>query len=538
MSTLKRYLDPRRYVRALRRAREEARVHRGRRTVERAYRARPVGATRRGARVVVCEGMWDNPNHFFRLHLMLSAMPDIGECRLIGILRRRSERAQRRSLAALGVSEFVYLEEHSVSAEAFAAEARRLLSGVRRHRDLVDLPLPHRLPAYIYYDTVVKQTRHPQPPLDLPLWHRALAELLRNLEIYRRLFAQHDIVRVVTSHPWKSEYAALVWTSLVHDVVSYYVTGFCDSTRIRRFSGLSDFATPIEHGTSKEYDALPLGTQRRLVDYGAAYLAERDRGTSTDINARYAFHPERRHAERATARQALGLPSDRPVAAVFTQAWFDFPHTFGMQNFTDFLDWIRCTAARVAENTAVSWLLKPHPCDDWYGGVRLRDLVGTLPPHVRICAEDTDSVTARVAADAIVTVHGTIGIEAAARGLPVVNADRSQYTDWGFTHLATSREHYAALLAGIGDLAPPTPAQRDRAMAFAALSLAPPPAELGLLRPSCDTSDPPVLYREIAARFRNGDPGWERERRAIGEWLASGHPCYAAYQTTRACADE
>jgi len=33
-----------------------------------------------------------------------------------------------------------------------------------------------------------------------------------------------------------------------------------------------------------------------------------------------------------------------------------------MQNFTDFLDWMRFTAERIAENTSVTWLLKPHPC--------------------------------------------------------------------------------------------------------------------------------------------------------------------------------
>ena len=535
---LSRYLDPRRYARELWRLRTEWREHRGRGTAEGGYRARPVGVTGHGQRVVLCEGLWDNPNHFFRLHLMLSAMPDIAECRVIGIVRRRSERALRRSLKSVGVSEFVHLDEDAVSVDAFAAEARRLLSGVSRHRDLLELPLPHRLPAYVYYDTVVKQARHPQPPLESPLWQSSLAELLRDVEIYDRLFGHHDVARVVTSHPWKSEFAALVWMGLVHDVVSYYLTGFCDSTRIRRFSRLSDFATPVEHGTGKEYDALPPTTQRRLIEYGATYLDDRERGTSTDINARYAFHPERRHTDRAAARRALGLPEQRPVVAVFTQAWFDFPHTFGMQNFTDFLDWIRFTAARISQNTSVSWLLKPHPCDDWYGGVRLRDVVGTLPPHVYICPEDTDSLTARVAADAIVTVHGTIGIEAAARGLPVVNAERSQYADGGFTHLATSTEHYAALLADLPAVPPPTAAQRDRAMAFAALSLAPPPARLGLVRASCDTSSPAFLYAEIAARFKTGGQAWERERRAITDWLATGHPCYAAYNTTRAFSDE
>jgi hypothetical protein len=215
--------------------------------------------------------------------------------------------------------------------------------------------------------------------------------------------------------------------------------------------------------------------------------------------------------------------------AVYSQVWFDFPHTFGMQHFTDFLDWIRFTVAEVAGHTQVTWLLKPHPCDPWYGSLRLADVVGSLPPHVRLCDEATDSATVQLASDAIVTVHGTIGIEAAARGLPVVCADRSYYSDWGFTHVAKSRDDYAALLAAIHTLPAPTDEQRARALAFAALSLAPPPTER--LRTSCDTSAPPMLYREILGRLDSERAALDAETTAIAEWLAMGRPSYAVYRT-------
>jgi hypothetical protein len=533
---LSRYVSPAGYVRYVRRVVADRRANRYRAAAEAHYgRSRPPVAAEAGGPAIVCEGMWDNPNHFFRLHLMLTALSETGRAPVIGVLHRRGESRQRRSLRRLGAREFLYLEHNRIRREQFDEQARRLLAGVNTHRDLLRLELPHALPAYTFYDTVLKIARHPQPPVDSPLWSSVLAEVLRNIAIYGRLFRERRIAAVVTSHPWKNEFATLTWLALVHGVPCYYVTGFCEATRVRRFTTLEDFATPVEHGTCREFDALPPMARRRVIEYGRAYLAEREQGTSSDINARYAFRRDRRAGDRVAARRALGIDGPRPVAAVFAQVWFDFPHTFAMQNFTDFLDWMRLTIERIAENTSVTWVLKPHPCDAWYGGVRLRDIVGALPPHVHLCSEDTDSLTVQLAADVIVTVHGTVGIEAAARGCPILNADRSHYTEWGFTHVAKSREDYAELLARIDSLTPPTLEQRERAMAFAALALAPPPEALGLVRTSCDTSDGALLYRQIAERFRRDPVGLAPERQAIGEWLAGRHPSYAAAQTVRWC---
>ena len=163
----------------------------------------------------------------------------------------------------------------------------------------------------------------------------------------------------------------------------------------------------------------------------------------------------------------------------------------------------------------------------------MADVLGSLPSHVQLCAEETDSLTTQVAADYAVTVHGTVAIEATARGVPVLCADRSYYSDWGFARAAQSREEYAQLLASIQSLARPTEEQRQRAMAFAALVSAPAPEAMGLLRTSCDSSDRRMLYEEIVARFERGKESLLVEQSAIGEWLANSSPSYAACQTIR-----
>ena len=484
-----------------------------------------------GPVAVIADGLWDNPNHFFRLRLFLEALPDIGSMRLIGILHKADD-CTRPALERLGFTKFVTIEDHPTHrTEDLLPQARAMLDGVKSHKDLLALSLPGGLPAYTYYDTVLKLARHPQPALDDPLWERALAECLRNCLIYQDLLENVPIAHVMLSHPWQSEFATLVWAALSRGIPTYHLTGYCEGIRIRRFLSTDDYAIPVEQLNLREFLALPEAVRRKLAQEGADYLAQRQAGEGSDINTRYAFHPASRAASRAQARRALGVSDDRKLGVIYSHVWFDFPHTFAMVNFTDFLDWMRLTLEQVREIRDMDWVLKPHPTEEWYGGFRLRDLVDDLPPHLRLAPSDTDSLAATIAADVVVTVHGTVGLEAAAHGLPVIASDRSFYGDWGFVHQATSRDDYVRLLRRARDLPAPDETGRQRALALIALALAPTPADVGGLRMRCDSSGP-ILYKDIIRRYSESAPVLERERTHILKWLGNKSSSYAAHVKT------
>ena len=472
-----------------------------------------------GPATIIADGMWRNPNHFFRLRLFLEALSERGDYRLLGILRRRANRREQRALERLGFKEFVYLEEDEIATAQFLPEAGRLLANVTSHNDLLALPLPDGLPAYVYCDTVMKLAADPRPALTSPLWLKTLAELLRNLAIYRREMASHQVVEVVLSHPWKNEWAALTWLALGQGVRAYHLTGFCEGIRIRRFRSQRDYATPVEHLPRAAFDRLPGDIRHGIARIGLADLARRASGRSSDLNARYAFNPARRIAGRNEARFALSGQTEKPIVVIYGHVWYDFPHTFAMSNFSDFRDWIAATLEQIEKIDDVIWLLKPHPTEAWYGGFSLANAIEGLPPHVRMLPLETDSQTVINAADAIVTVHGTIGLEAAAQGVPVIVADRSYYSDWGVAHVATGRDSYFALLREAGRLPRPDHAAQERARACFALALGEPPDEVGALRISCDSTGS-KLYDEISGRYRNEQALLARETARVAAFLA------------------
>ncbi len=498
-----------------------------RRRVEKLYADLGPVADGSGPLAIVADGLWDNPNHFFRLRVFLEAIPDIATMRLIGILNRADD-ASRTALESMGFTEFIVLEDHpDHRSEDFISDAEAMLDKADGYEGILKLPMPGGLPAYTYYDTVLKRARHPQPGLDDPIWKTVLADCLRNCAIYADLLQDTSIAGIVLSHPWQSQYATLVWGALSRNIPAYHLTGYCEGIRIRRFFNTSDYATPVEQLSLDEYLDLPQKVQDRLVEEGRGYLRLREAGKSSDINARYAFQSEHRTVSRAEARRAFGVADDRKLAIVYAHVWFDFPHTFAMGNFVDFYDWMRFTLGQLPHIEDVDWILKPHPTESWYGGFRLQDMIADLPGHVRLAPAETDSLTAMTAADAVVTVHGTVGLEATAHGLPVIAADRSFYSAWGLTHLAKSRDDYGTLLRSVGHLKQPDQTDRDRALALIALSLAPTPAEAGVLKMRCDSSGP-VLYRDIIHNYSDGRDVIEAEQAHMMSWLHGPSSSYSA----------
>jgi hypothetical protein len=474
---------------------------------------------RPGEAMVIAEGMWPNPNHFHRLRLFIEALARRDRFRLLGVLRRRKDWRERRALERIGFSEFICIEDDAeFRTENFLAEADRLLAGTHSHADLLALNLPEGLPAYTWYDTALKLARHPQPALNDPIWRTTLAETLRDVAIYARLLATGPIKHVVTSHPWKSEWASLTWLALQRGAPVSHLTGFCESMRIRRMRRPEDYAILVEHLPFAVFDRLDPSTQAQLAAFGQADMARRVSGQSSDINTRSAFDPARRITDRNKARLALSGQTERPVAVVFSHAWYDFPHQFAMAHFTDFRDWLQVTLQAIRALPDVIWLLKPHPTEAWYGGCGLADLIGDLPSHIRLLPLKTDAKTALTAADAVVTVHGTCAMEAAAQGVPVILADRSYFSDWGFAHAARDRDDYSRFLGEVGRLAKPDETARQRAAACFALAVAEPPAELGAMRISCDSSGS-ALYGEISRRYRAAPQVIAREIERIGAFL-------------------
>jgi hypothetical protein len=177
-------------------------------------------------------------------------------------------------------------------------------------------------------------------------------------------------------------------------------------------------------------------------------------------------------------RAALGLDSRTKTAFICPHILPDGPLVWAETLFLTFEEWFVETVRMACRNDRVNWVIKVHPSrvTRRLGPSGrpveidvLEQAVGELPPHIVVMPHDTVVSTRSLLSvmDVCLTVRGTVGIEAASAGVPVVTAARSRYSWHGFTIDSASRAEYLEKLASIDKLEPLSREQRELAGRFA-----------------------------------------------------------------------
>jgi len=183
-------------------------------------------------------------------------------------------------------------------------------------------------------------------------------------------------------------------------------------------------------------------------------------------------------------RTQLGLDPAKKTACIFPHILWDAPYSWGEGLFPSYEAWLIETVRAACANTNVNWLIKIHPINilkniserrtvEPSEVIAIRTHLGDLPPHISIIPAESPISTYSLLAvmDSCVTVCGTVGIEAARLGIPVLTASTGRYDRKGFTLDSDSAEEYLARIAHIHELPRLTSEQQELANKFAFGSL-------------------------------------------------------------------
>jgi hypothetical protein len=239
---------------------------------------------------------------------------------------------------------------------------------------------------------------------------------------------------------------------------------------------------------------------------------------------------------RAEVQRQLGLDPRKKSAFIFAHIAWDAPLSWGKNLFENYEQWLIETVRAACRNDAVNWVVKIHPANigkqlkERYQGepaelTALRKHVPRLPPHVFLLHAESDFSTYSLfdLMDYCLTVRGTIGIEAASFGIPVLTAGTGRYDRRGFTVDSASREQYLDRIGRIQDIPPLAPQARELAerFAYAIFLLRPFPLESIRLEydSSCSPSDNFTRSRINAASAEEW--GSARDVARLADWLAN-----------------
>lgn len=243
---------------------------------------------------------------------------------------------------------------------------------------------------------------------------------------------------------------------------------------------------------------------------------------------------DKRILSREMTRKTLGLSSDMKVAVIFPHILWDGSFFWGEDLFDDYTHWLVETIRAASANTRVQWVLKLHPAhivkakqgNNAEKPAELKvieQMFGTLPAHLKLVYPDTDISTYSLfeIADYVVTVRGTVGIESALFGIPVVTAGTGRYAGRGFTLDSSTREEYLQKLATLETYPRLSSEQVELAERFAYGTLFRRP--LTLSSASLEYERDAVATPKVTVHCQTREE-WLRSSdiRPLADWLADG----------------
>ena len=481
------------------------------------------------ARKVLVDGLWDNANYWTRFAIVRRALALDGAVE-VGILGQYSRKRSRAAFAAFGISEVIDLKQRS-RPRRYLGQAKNLLKGINSANELLQLSLPMDFPSNIYFDGVLMRQRRSTVDItdpDLPIY---LAELLAGLEAANEILVNGEFDLVILSHPLDYTFGAIAWAAIGQGIRVLTLYGDYGHTKFFQLKKPEDLfmypsrPTLTELGSMSEERALSLRT------IGSQLLAARLGGRTTDVGAIFAYQKRQGSTNREEIAKRFSWETSKPIIGVYNSNWFDYPHSQGLNDFRDFLDWILTTLEIAKTRPEINWLFKAHPCDDWYAkinGQRLSDLVAEIDqPHIQLADKNWNGSDLMRSLDGIVTCHGTIGIEATSQSIPVLVPYTGWYGHAGFVSCAKSREDYINRLQTSWWQKQDLNVNREKAELFAGWVFCVPEWYANCVFP--DDSRQDEIYLGLDEFLQSNRAVLARESDEIAAWYADGHPYYHVF---------
>ena len=173
------------------------------------------------------------------------------------------------------------------------------------------------------------------------------------------------------------------------------------------------------------------------------------------------------------------LNKNLKTAVLFSHIFWDGTFFYGDDLFIDYEDWFKQTINKMINNDKLNWLVKVHPANK-VKDVRdkksnfaefdaLNEITKKLPEHIKFVNSGSKVSTLSYFnyIDYCITVRGTVGIEAACFGIPVITAGTGRYDGRGFTKDHKNKQDYLRTIENLHNLNIDTKKTKESAIKYA-----------------------------------------------------------------------
>lgn len=312
---------------------------------------------------------------------------------------------------SFGVREFITPNLNRKQLKKSKSIFNDIMAGLSSKSDIESITINEVWIGDLIYDSYLKDSRKPTIDKNAEDFQKELRHSINLFVFWEDYFAEHNIKAVNVSHCVYT-LAIPLRIAVKNNVPVYQIS----ATHLYSLDEHHLFAYSDFKYYKKRYLELPLEIRNAGLKEAEKRINKRfsgEVGVDMNYSTKSAYGEFKQHR--------LIKESPRKKVLIATHCFFDSPHSYGLNLFPDFFEWIDCLG-KISEKTNYDWYIKTHP--DYLPGTKeiIDNFVVKYPKFTLLPADSSHHQILEEGIDVALTVYGTIGFEYSALGIPVINA--------------------------------------------------------------------------------------------------------------------
>jgi hypothetical protein len=296
----------------------------------------------------------------------------------------------------------------------------------------------------LLYDSHVRKHSVPVLEIDDARFKVSLRDAIGYYVYWRDYLDTHNVKSVIVSHCVYHWYAVILRLAVSRQIPVYQVNAqtlyyITNTYNYRAYNEFFDYPQIFSELSEREKAEGLQAAKQRL-----------DRRFSGEVGIDMVYSTKSAYTRKQTKRVLAESPRIKILVAA--HCFFDSPHPYGVNLFPDPHEWLTFLG-KISEKTNYDWYIKTHP-DFLPGNTEIvGEFIKRFPKFTLLPARTSHH---RIIEDGInfaLTIYGTIGIEYAALGIPVINASMcNPHVAYDFNIHPRSVEEYERILLNLPNL--------------------------------------------------------------------------------------
>lgn len=357
------------------------------------------------------------------------------------ILNRRNKNIYK----SFGVSKIHYPKKNSKFSKKAIKVRDLLTSKIKTKKDLEDLYYDDVYIGDLIYDSFLRKKELPTVDLDnRNVFNEFLLEEIYHYLYWDDFFKNNKVSSIIITHCVYSKYAIPLRIALKFGAKAYQI----NPMGIYKISKDEMFAYNQAH----YFDELKKKILPEKLEEGKKVAKERiERRMAGEVGVDMAYSTKSAYHKNTNENRILH-DDNKSKILIAAHCFFDSPHSFGNNLFTDFYEWLNFLG-KISLKTDYHWYIKTHPDFIPANVTYIKKIISQYPKINFIPSSTSHHQLISEGIDIALTVFGTIGFEYASLGKIVINASKvGPHSRYNFNFNPESIEEYEELLLKIPTL--------------------------------------------------------------------------------------